>query len=585
MLVEFNKFRFDTKNGLLTHEGKPIYLKPKQQALLSFFIENAGTTLSKEQILETVWQERVVSEQVVFQTISQLRAIIGERAIQTYSKRGYKWNVPIQEATIQAPPNSVSVAQEMQRKRSALIVLSLIILALGFWLKTTLSPRPTTIHILPFNGIENINLTSSMSLFELAPLAQLPPFAGDYLTMPKLIWQSQFEDDAHWLLGGRVYTLTDGVIFEFRLQGKTKHWHDYIFSNDLKQLGQLIEHKVNKLHQLGLFDTDQTLTHWIDLLRERSAYTSQPSVDLFLAKHFNALGHTDTALAYLTSILRLPNTTENMPIKLQANLQKALIHKHSGQYEAALETLNTFDTHKLSQIWPLKFELIKARAFLAYAMRNPEQVSAQLQYGAELAKHNIDAIGRFQLHILDSILSAKLGLNERKYIQLNEAQQLIAEQQLHPANLAFVYLHYVLFSKDDDSIIKYLEKIIKLPRTQHNFWVIDDSFERLFNQYLKADNLTAASALLAHNNAETVNHSLLQAKLLLAQNQTQQAIALLEQSYQQSQRELDKNGSINAARALYRYLGTQDNKRQLYHDFLLRNGEQKWLERQLNEPM
>ncbi|MCF6437040.1 winged helix-turn-helix domain-containing protein [Pseudoalteromonas sp. MMG022] len=585
MQVEFNKFRFDTENGLLTCEGKPIYLKPKQQALLSFFIENAGTTLSKEQILETVWRERVVSEQVVFQTISQLRAIIGERAIQTYSRRGYKWNVPIQEITEKAQSTPVLVKQKTQYKHRVFIILLLIMLVLGFWLTATLNPKPTIIHTLPFNSFDNIQLKSSQGSFELTPLTSPPPFSADFLTMPRLIWQSRFDGEAQWLLGGRIYTLTDGVLLEFRLQGDGKHWHDYIFSRDSKQLNLLLERKISELHRLGLFNPNQTPAHWINLLRELSANTPQPSVDLFLAKHFDALGHTDIALAYLTSILRLPDLSENMPIKLKAALQMALIHKHRGQYETALETLNTVDTHQLSQIWPLKFELIKTRAFLAYAMRNPEQVSAQLQYGAELAKQNIDAIGRFQLHILDSILSAKLGLNERKYVQLNEAQQLITEQQLHPANLAFVYLHYVLFSKDNDSIIKYLEKIIKLPRTQHNFWVIDDSFERLFNQYLKADNLTAASALLAHNNAETVNHSLLQAKLLLVQNQTQQAIALLEQSYQQSQRGLDKNGSINAARALYQYLDTQDNKRQLYHDFLLRNGEQKWLERQHNEPM
>ncbi|CAM4101704.1 winged helix-turn-helix domain-containing protein [Pseudoalteromonas byunsanensis] len=583
MLVEFDKFRFNTDNGLLTCEGKSIYLKPKQQALLTFFIEHAGTTLSKERILESVWQERIVSEQVVFQTISQLRAIIGERAVQTYSRRGYKWNLPVQQVTSDSPPIPALKNQIKMPKRTLMTVIALGIFTLCLWLSRNLQPAPESIHVLPFNGISEVALTNSS--YDFVPAAHPPAFASDFLTMPILVWHELFADKTHWLLGGRVYRLDKGAVLEFRLQNGDQYWHDYIFSLDPTQFGVLLNKKMTELQKLGLFKKNQTSAHWVSLLREQSAHASQASIDLFLANHFNELGHTDTALAYLNSILALPKTVEDTPIYARAALQKALIYKHSGQYDRALETLNDVDakTDFIALIWPLKLELIKARAFLAYAMRDSEQVSAQLNLGAALAKQNIDAIGRFQLHILDSILSAKLGLNERKYVQLNEAQQLITEQRLHPANLAFIYLHYALFASDNDTVIKYLNKIIELPRTQNNFWVLDDAYERLFDLYIKADMLTQAHALLVTKKIQTVNHNLLRARLLLAQNQTQQAIAVLEQSYQQSQREFDKNGSINAARALYQYLDKQDSKRQLYHDFLQRNGEQKWLERQHNE--
>jgi hypothetical protein len=43
-----------------------------------------------------------VSEQVVFQNISHLRAIFGNDAIKTFSKRGYQWQLELTEVTEQA---------------------------------------------------------------------------------------------------------------------------------------------------------------------------------------------------------------------------------------------------------------------------------------------------------------------------------------------------------------------------------------------------------------------------------------------------------------------------------------------------
>ncbi|WP_105168968.1 winged helix-turn-helix domain-containing protein [Pseudoalteromonas sp. T1lg23B] len=584
MLVEFDTFRFDTDNGVLTRHGKSIYLKPKQHALLALFIDNAGTTLSKERILESVWHDRIVSEQVVFQTISQLRAIIGERAIQTYSRRGYKWNLPIQQITLDSPSIPVLVNQLKTPKRTVMVVVFLLILALSYWLfRSSQLTSTTPIDVLPFNGISELELINRN--FEFTTVEQLPPFATDFLTMPVLTWQDFFADNGHWLLGGRVYTLNNGAVLEFRLQRGDQYWHDYVYSLDPAQLGSLLNNKMSELQKLGLFKVNQTSAQWVSLLRTQNAHPLQASIDLYLAKYFDDLGHTDTALAYLNSVLALPTTIETLPIYVKAALQKALIYKHNGQYDSALEMLNNVEANAqlTTQIWPLKFELVKTRAFIAYAMRDSEQVSTQLRLGATLAKQNIDAMGRFQLHILDSILSAKLGLNERKYVQLNEAQELITEQQLHPANLAFVYLHYALFANDNNTVIKYLKKIVELPRTEHNFWVLDDAYERLFDMYIKADMLTQAHSLLVTKKLRTVSHNLLHARLLLAQNQTQQAISILEQSYQQSQREFDKNSSIHAARALYQYLDKHDKKRQFYYDFLQRNGEQKWLEHQQNK--
>ena len=102
MKFSFQIFQFDCEHKILTRHGKVIKLKDRAANMLKFFILNNDRILSKAELLETVWPEKTVSEQVVFQNISHLRAIFGNDAIKTFSKRGYQWQLELTEVTEQA---------------------------------------------------------------------------------------------------------------------------------------------------------------------------------------------------------------------------------------------------------------------------------------------------------------------------------------------------------------------------------------------------------------------------------------------------------------------------------------------------
>ncbi|BBN82377.1 hypothetical protein PA25_23620 [Pseudoalteromonas sp. A25] len=576
MLVTFDKFQLDTKNGLLMHKGQEVVLKPKQRALLLFFVDNPDVVLSKDQILDAVWQQRVVSEQVVFQTVSQLRAIVGERAIQTYARQGYKWTYAINHS---APQSSelAAIAEQKSNKpiAYAVCVLAFIVIAMGYTLLDSKPTHKTQIFFLPNKNKQTVPLITSSKLFALQALEVDEGSQIDPLNAPKLAFDELQLTKTSWLIGTRIFEVSNGTYLEFKLQNHQTQWHDYVFSDNKTELAKELHQRLAKLAKLGLFEAQKQPKLWLDTLEQKKNQTL--STLFFLAKHYQTSGHIDVALAYLDDIAEFEQRAETLPIRTEAALLKASIYKQNGQFTLAKSTLDHAEQDLKEQIWPLQFALIKKRAFLAYAMRDQEQVRAQLERGTQLAQHNIDAMGRFQLHILDSILSAKLDLSDRKYIQLNEAHQLITEENLHPANLAFVYFHYALFANETNIRSKYLTKILELPRSQTNFWVIDDAFERLFDLYIEHKHFAQADALLSQNINHTINSNLLRAKLLLAKQHTSQAISLLEEAYQQSQKAFDKNDSISAARALYLNLDEQSNKRQIYYDYLLRNGEQNWL--------
>lgn len=75
-------------------DDKRVYLTPKEYDLLLYMVENIDTVLSREQILNDVWNYDYVGDGRTVDThIKQLRAKIGPDYIQTIHGRGYRFEV------------------------------------------------------------------------------------------------------------------------------------------------------------------------------------------------------------------------------------------------------------------------------------------------------------------------------------------------------------------------------------------------------------------------------------------------------------------------------------------------------------
>jgi len=92
----FGDFELDGTKRLLLKKGAPISLTSKTLDLLLVLAENRGRVLSKDQLLETVWENQFVEENNLSVHISALRKIFGEkkdshRFIVTIPGKGYKF--------------------------------------------------------------------------------------------------------------------------------------------------------------------------------------------------------------------------------------------------------------------------------------------------------------------------------------------------------------------------------------------------------------------------------------------------------------------------------------------------------------
>ena len=85
----------DPSLNRLSRGGVVEHARPRLIELLVFLAKHAGQLVTKEQILDEVWQQRFVAESVLSRSVADLRQLLGDEAgqprfIETIPKRGYR---------------------------------------------------------------------------------------------------------------------------------------------------------------------------------------------------------------------------------------------------------------------------------------------------------------------------------------------------------------------------------------------------------------------------------------------------------------------------------------------------------------
>lgn len=99
-IYEFGSFKLKEKPGQLLFEGREIYLQPKTLQLLLLLVEDAGKTITREDLLFKIWGGQIIDENNISQRIFHLRRALGEhidnqRVIVTVPGIGYRFNIPV----------------------------------------------------------------------------------------------------------------------------------------------------------------------------------------------------------------------------------------------------------------------------------------------------------------------------------------------------------------------------------------------------------------------------------------------------------------------------------------------------------
>ena len=88
--IVFKGLVIDTRKKLISINGNPINLTRKEFEILTLLIKNIGQYISREEILQRIWQDDViVTERNVDVNIARLRKKVGEYGANIKGKSGY----------------------------------------------------------------------------------------------------------------------------------------------------------------------------------------------------------------------------------------------------------------------------------------------------------------------------------------------------------------------------------------------------------------------------------------------------------------------------------------------------------------
>lgn len=117
MIFRFANCILDTDRQTLSRGGKPVAVEPQVFGLIQLLAENAECLVSRDDIVEAVWNGRIVSESAVSSRIASARKAVGDdgqrqSVIRTVQKRGLTMAVPVErggEAPPVAAPRAVTI--------------------------------------------------------------------------------------------------------------------------------------------------------------------------------------------------------------------------------------------------------------------------------------------------------------------------------------------------------------------------------------------------------------------------------------------------------------------------------------------
>src|SRR5262245_48595316 len=85
LILRFDAYEVDLAQQELRRGGTVVPIEPQVFDVLAYLVQNRGRIVSKDELLETVWHGRIVSDAALTSRISAARRAIGDDgAAQTY---------------------------------------------------------------------------------------------------------------------------------------------------------------------------------------------------------------------------------------------------------------------------------------------------------------------------------------------------------------------------------------------------------------------------------------------------------------------------------------------------------------------
>ena len=385
MFYSFSQFKLYPHAVDLFFNDELIPLTKQNFELLELLVKNPNKVFSKDDIIEELWNGRVVNENTVDKSISKLRKILNSYQKETYIKtvyaKGFKFALDVEIDEDEASPKKHSSPKKNKFILPAILISLVLFSSLFFKRNTQKEPNNTESPMVLIMPSENsgdeewLNQSTDLlikQVFNFSTNAQVK----DFQDKPKFLEKQEFLNN-QWRIAPQLKVVTTKIIkqgnsyiveMEITDNQKASDVHtfkhknlssalksasrwltsEFSYKETPAQIDALLpkESYVVELYMHGLASYTQNKfdksEHFLKLcLTEQADFVL---ARLQLAKVKFAQGDIDKTLALLDTIESKPVTAQ---IDINANNLRAMILDQQGKHQQAKESfLNTLEKYK-----------------------------------------------------------------------------------------------------------------------------------------------------------------------------------------------------------------------------------------------
>lgn len=601
MRYYYEEYCFDQDTFTLYYNDQPQALKANEAKLLALFIANQQSILTKDQILAEIWGQQCVSEQVVFQNISQLRSLFGRTAIKTFPKKGYQWQLPFEvQPTAQTEQNTSSVITVKSSPHHLHLAASLILISVVvviFWLSlrasSTQSLNNSELYFIPFSSTDDAikpqlssfnRIIEQYSSFNNASENLLSTTTASLFTFPESTKHALKLGKGAIIVSGYLSSYHEQLLLEYKLLGDKRSWSGYLIDQDEESLASSLRTTIEDLQRTDYLNEPNTalLSSKLRLLLDQKP--NNPSVIYHLLQRQLNEQNYDVAKALTEKLIRLTKNTPNSPYLALGLFIKGVIYHQQHQFSQALQYYN----QSLAQLadntfLEIRYKVEISLAWLAYAQQAPDKMQQHIHNAATYALHKKEVLSQVSAYTTGSILSHKLDDIINRYKYLNTAKSLLLTHQVPAAHFAIIHYHLALFASDNKEAESYYLKVLSLPKSTQYQWLYESATEDLLSWYIAQENWQEASSLFDSQPENSFNLSQ-KARLLHAMHDKTTAIDSAKRAFDQARLNYQHNNALHAALLLYQLQEPlSEHYTPDYQDYITQNASQFWLKKHNDE--
>ena len=578
MRYSFNDFVFDSEQLLLFKQNEMIPCRPNEAKLLALFLAEPQTVLGKEDILDRVWAGKVVSEQAVFQSISNLRSLFGEAAIKTFPKKGYQWqlDVCVIDASLSPAPHALALEKNFflssNRNRKGLLLLLTLALfvcaSILFYLFNKHHDDSPKIAVWPLlidpQNKDSVALQTELinplwigllasGKFDAIAVAQNESYSDLFYLPEKYTYLSERKKNSAMTMMAAVGQRKDKVFVRYLLKINANLLTAEIEANTQAQLmEQWLKHLAHlaSSHLVSVNSADPVLMN----AELKLLHHNYPD-DLVI---LYSLGQSQLDLGNITNALVLAEQLRDKAQLQQDNLylgyalllwgkalqQQELWSDSEQKFQQALTLFKDAQNYRLAN------EVQQALSQSGLDSGNYEQMKAWNLQAIESARLAKDYLLEVRSTDLLAIWSLKFGDHQVTDAFLKQAEALLDKHNQPRVHYAMIYFHSGMSAQDPAEAEYHYRRVLDITQADPELWVRERAQAHLVQLLIFQKRWQDAFAIYANQNPLMAPQELMLAQIYQAQQEWSKAEEHTVATFKQANNKGDRYLALDAALAL-----------------------------------